>query len=406
MIGLLLALALLVQPADLPAPARTRASEAPKPDPMARYLTDLEKAGVLTADKQPATLERLRTELAAAEDDLVTGNAEVASVRLFRIVESPRYVQFEYAPDFANAEFTLARALIRAGGYKSAERYLLRVLGRGTKSPFFAPAYRALVDVALETHEQAAILAVLDHFAQDWQARDGGALPRDSEAEHAYLAAKVAYEGGDAGPRRGAVRRGRPPVALLRRRALLPRPHPGPQGHYAAARRSLCEIVEQIDQDRFTFFIDGRYYGIKDLAFLALGRIAHEQGEVRRRLLLLLPRPRGLGAPPRRPVRGLVVDVPEGGVRGGGRVPRGVRPVVRQDAARPGRAAAARDDRSQVLRVRSGAHDAGRAGQDLRADRGARSPPCSRTRRSEPRSTSACSASGRSARRGTRSSSC
>ena len=32
-----------------------------------------------------------------------------------------------------------------------------------------------------------------------------------------------------------------------------------------------------MDQDRFTFFIDGRYYGIKDLAYLALGRIAHEQ---------------------------------------------------------------------------------------------------------------------------------
>jgi tetratricopeptide (TPR) repeat protein len=39
----------------------------------------------------------------------------------------------------------------------------------------------------------------------------------------------------------------------------------------------MCEIVEQVDQSRFTFFIDGRYYGIRDLAYLALGRIAHEQ---------------------------------------------------------------------------------------------------------------------------------
>ena len=47
------------------------------------------------------------------------------------MVESPRYAKFDYAPEYAIAELTLARALIRAGGYKSAERYLLRVLGRG-----------------------------------------------------------------------------------------------------------------------------------------------------------------------------------------------------------------------------------------------------------------------------------
>ena len=285
MIGLLLALAFLAQQADLPAPAAhktataTATATATTPDPMSRYLADLEKAGVLTADKQPATLERLRGELRAAEDDLVTGNAEVASVRLFRIVESGRYGQFAYAPEYANAEFTLARALIRAGGYKSAERYLLRVLGRGTKSPFFAPAYRALVDVALETREQAAILDVLDHFAADWQARDGGALPRDAEAEHAYLAAKVAYEAGDAARAEGLFaqidRQSRFYAAALYFRGLIQ----ARKGHYAAARHSLCEIVEQVDQDRFTFFIDGRYYGIKDLAFLALGRIAHEQGK-------------------------------------------------------------------------------------------------------------------------------
>jgi TolA-binding protein len=265
--------------ATAPAAATAPAKREVAADPMARYLADLEKAGVLVDDKQPATLERLKEELAAAEDDLVSGNAEVASVRLFRIVESGRYGQFDYAPEYANAELTLARALIRAGGYKSAERYLLRVLGRGTKTQFFAPAYRAMIDIALETREQAAILAVLDHFAADWAARDGGALPHDAEMEHTYLAGKVAYEAGDM-PRAASLladvdRQSRFYAAALYFRGLI---H-ARKGHYAAARRSLCEIVEQIDQSRFTFFIDGRYYGIKDLAFLALGRIAHEQGK-------------------------------------------------------------------------------------------------------------------------------
>jgi tetratricopeptide (TPR) repeat protein len=268
MLGLLLAL--LLQKAD---PA---AAAAPASDPMGQYLADLEKAGILTGDKQPATLERLKAQIGAAEDHLVTGNAEMASVTLFRLVESPRYAQFAYAPEYAIAELTLSRALIRAGGYKTAERYLLRVLGRGTKSPAFAPAYRAMVDIALETREQAAILAVLDHFGADFAAR-GGTLPRDSEKEHTYLAAKVAYEAGDTARAESLFaavdRQSRFYSAALYFRGLIY----ARRGHLASARRSLCEIVEQVDQDRFTFFIDGRYYGIRDLAYLALGRIAHEQ---------------------------------------------------------------------------------------------------------------------------------
>jgi tetratricopeptide (TPR) repeat protein len=244
-------------------------------DPMARYLSDLEKAGVLGDDKTPATLEKLREELAAAEDDLVTGNPEVASVRLYKVLESQRYAQFDYAPDYATAELTLARALIRAGGTKSAERYLLRVLGRGVQASQFAPAYRALVDIALETKEEAEILAVLDHYDQE----RGEPLPRDSAAEHAYLAGKVAYEAGD-GARAETLftqvdRQSRFYAAALYFRGLIQ----ARQNHFASARRNLCEIVEQADQDRFTFFIDGRYFAVKDLAYLALGRIAHEQGK-------------------------------------------------------------------------------------------------------------------------------
>ena len=134
-----------------------------------------------------------------------------------------------------------------------------------------------MVDIALETREQAAILAVLDHFGKDFAAR-GGTLPRDSEKEHTYLAAKVAYEAGDT-PRAEALfsdidRQSRFYAAALYFRGLIQRA-PGPPR--VGAPQSLCEIVEQVDQNRFTFFIDGRYYGIKDLAYLALGRISHEQ---------------------------------------------------------------------------------------------------------------------------------
>ena len=360
---------------------------------------------MLTGDKTPATLEGLKEVIAEAEDDLVTGNAEIAAVQLFKVIESPRYAKFDYAPEYAIAELTLARALIRSGAYKSAERYLLRVLGRGTKSPAFAPAYRAIVDIALETHEQTEILAVLDHFGQDFAAR-GGVMPRDSEKEHTYLAAKVAYEAGDTLARRGAVLQHRPAVPLLRGGAVLPRPDPGAPGALRVrAPKSLrdrragrSERVHLLHRRPLP-----RHQGSRvPRARTHLARA----GEVRRRVLLLFPRPRGFGAPARRAVRGVLVDVPGGRVRGGERVPGGVRPVVRQDAARARRAAAARDDRPQVVPFRRDARHAGQAGQDLRPDAGEGRGAAQESRRSGSRSTAACSASGRSRRRAIRSSSC
>jgi tetratricopeptide (TPR) repeat protein len=208
----------------------------------------------------------------------VTGNAEMATARLFRIVESVRFAKLAYSPEYANAELTLGRALVHAGAYASAERYLLRALAHGGKSPFFAPAYRAMVDIALETREQTAVLGMLDRAGADLKGADVD-LPRDSRAEHEYLAGKVAYEANDL-PGADAHfanvdRQSRFFAAALYFRGLA---H-ARKGHYAAARASLCEIVEQADQDRFTFFIDGRYYAIKDLAYLALGRISHEQAK-------------------------------------------------------------------------------------------------------------------------------
>src|SRR4029077_17215580 len=54
---------------------------------------------------------------------------------------------------------------------------------------------------------------------------------------------------------------------------------PARQSQLASARRNLCEVLEEAGQDTVLFVIDGRYFAVKDLAYLALGRIAHEQGK-------------------------------------------------------------------------------------------------------------------------------
>jgi tetratricopeptide (TPR) repeat protein len=263
---------LLAQQAEA-AGAGDAGSATSKGDPVSQYLSDLEQAGVLGGSDVAPSLPHLKDILRSAEDDLVTGNPQVATTRLFRVVESPQWKAFSYAPEYEAAEFTLGRALARVGAYDSARRYLLRVLGHGPKHPYFAPAYRTMVDAALETREQVAFLTLLEGIKSE------DPLPRDSENERGYLRGKVAYERGDlaaAAASFGEVdRQSRFQASALYFRGLIA----ARQQRFAMARRNLCEIVEQADKDRFSFFIDGRYYAIKDLAYLALGRIAHEQGK-------------------------------------------------------------------------------------------------------------------------------
>jgi len=242
---------------------------AAAPDPVGQYLGDLERAGIVHAKE--ASLDGLREGLVAAENDLVTGNVQTATTNLFALVESTAFAKFHDDPEYQNAELTLGRALVKGGAYGAAERYLGRVLARGPQQPFFGAAFRATVDIALETREEAAVLARLDERVS------GQPLPRDSANERAYLAGKVAYATGQFAAATRAFsevdRQSRFFASSLYFRGLID----ARSQHYASARRNLCEIVEQADNDRFTF-VDGRYWAIKDLAFLALGRIAHEQG--------------------------------------------------------------------------------------------------------------------------------
>src|SRR5207245_1737972 len=97
--------------------------------------------------------------------------------------------------------------------------------------------------------------------------------------ELAYLRGKVAYEHKDL-PRAETAfasidRRSRFYAASLYFRGLIR----ARRGDWRLAKDAFCEIVEQPDKDKFSFFIDERYFPLKDLAYLALGRISHEQGK-------------------------------------------------------------------------------------------------------------------------------
>jgi tetratricopeptide (TPR) repeat protein len=236
---------------------------------------DLEQARI-GAGGAAGSLDDLRAGLALAQEELVAGNVHSATARLATLVESERFAAFHADPEFLGAELTLGRALVRGGAYRAADGFLRRVLAAGSSSPsssaLFGAGYRAMVDIALETREEAGVLARLDAVAPP------ESLPTDARNERAYLSGKGLYGAAhfaEAAEAFEAVgRQSRFFASALYFRGLVN----ARTRHYGLARRNLCEIVEQADNDAFSFFVDGRYWAIKDLAYLALGRIAHEQG--------------------------------------------------------------------------------------------------------------------------------
>src|SRR5262245_24000796 len=160
-------------------------------EPIGKYMRDLEASHRLTAET--VSLETLKEALRIAEDRFIHDDARGATSLLFGVVESPRYLTWKDTPSYQNAEFLLGRALLRGSATLSAERYLLRVLAHGTEAPYFVPAHRALVDLALDTRDYARLLKVLDAVAP----LSSTTLPKDSRSERAYLQARVAYDAGD-----------------------------------------------------------------------------------------------------------------------------------------------------------------------------------------------------------------
>ncbi|HTM19366.1 MAG TPA: tetratricopeptide repeat protein [Kofleriaceae bacterium] len=252
----------------------TPAAAAPKgggDTAMGDYFQALEKAGLLDVDT--GTQDTLKAELGVAERLLAEGSPMEAAVVLYGIVESPRYAAFTDFVEFGNAEYDLAVALGAAGAYDSALEYLVRAMERGPSSLYWAPAHRRAVDIALETRRFAEVLDLLVGV------KTSEPIPPGAAGERAYLRAEIAYGQGKLDEAEALLtpisRKSRLYSSALYLRSLIRTR----RGQFTGAAEALCEIVDTPDNDKFTFVIDDRYFRIKDLARLGLGRLAHEKSE-------------------------------------------------------------------------------------------------------------------------------
>jgi len=244
---------------------------APPSGPLAAYFTELQKIGLI--DVATGSQETLVRELDGAEQLLRDGASIDAAVALYTIVYSPRYQDFRDFVPYQNAEYDLGVALAASGAYGEAQDQLERVLQRGPSAPYWGPAHRRMVDVALDSRDHAGVLARLEAI------KTAEPIPPGAAGERAYLRGRIAYDANrldEAETQLATIsKKSRLYSSALYLRALIRTK----RGQLAGAAEALCEIAATPDDDRYTFVVDDRYFTIKDLARLGLARIAHEQGE-------------------------------------------------------------------------------------------------------------------------------
>jgi len=243
------------------------APKRPVPE-AAAYLAELEKRGLM--DATLGTPARLTAEVLAADTDLVAGNVAQAAARLYAVVEGPRWQDLSDADDFQDAEYRLAVALQRGASFDTARRYFLRALGRGPKGVFYLPALRGFVDVCIEGQTLRSCVEESDRVGAS-----------DMNEELAYLRGRAAFEGVSPDPQMKAedeLARVTPKSRFYSSAIYLRGILRVKQRDWKGASDALCVVADVKDGDSIRFFIDGRFYALRDLARIGLGRVAHEEG--------------------------------------------------------------------------------------------------------------------------------
>ena len=251
--------------------ATATAAQAAPDDPLAKYYRQLAQMKLI--DTESGTAESLKRELRVAEGLLNDGAYANAAVALYAIVKSPRYTAFTDFIEFQNAEYDLGVALSRAGAYGAALEILEQALRRGPSAHYWGPSHRRAVDIAIETRDHAGVLARLEAI------KTTEPIPPAAAGERAYLRGRAAYEAGklaDAEVELATItRKSRLYSSAVYLRGVIR----ARRGQYKEAAEAMCEVAGTPDSDKLTFVVDDRYFTIKDLARLGLGRLAHENGE-------------------------------------------------------------------------------------------------------------------------------
>jgi tetratricopeptide (TPR) repeat protein len=212
--------------------------------------------------------------LAEVEDLTRAGRTDEAIARMAEIVEHPRFDPYVESEDGRAAVFLLGDALASAGAYEPARAYLRRLVGQASAwvapATFARRAVRRLVEIGVEADDAKGAVDDLKDLP--------ATVPEETHGDLVYITGRAREASGDAD---GAMtmyasvpRSSRfwAQATYLHGLLLVERQK------YKEGEDLFCKIADPNRQDRTSpTFGDEHYFAIRDLARLALGRVAHEQ---------------------------------------------------------------------------------------------------------------------------------
>lgn len=253
--------------ADGPAPAPAPAPSDPtRGDKMRAYHDALSKRRL---GSQEGVSEQLPERVAEAEAMVSSGRHDEAIALLTAIVEYPGFDSNEQSTAGRAALYLLGSSLATQGIHDTARAYLRRSIAKnfGPQSP---RSVRRLVEIALERRAYDAGL-------QDVAAVPANAPP-ETLAEISYLRGRARQAAGDVDGALAEYARVPQTSRFWSQATYLSGLMQVDRGKMREGEALFCKVADPKRQDKSVpVFADERFFAVRDLARLALGRVAHEQ---------------------------------------------------------------------------------------------------------------------------------
>jgi tetratricopeptide (TPR) repeat protein len=278
------ALVASVAHAQTPPPAPPAAAPAPSTpapaDAMPSYADAMRAYHAALAARHlgsqgDLSLDDVSARVAEAEEQVRTGRIDEAIARLTELVELPAFEPFVGNDAGRAAIYLLGDALATAGAYAPARAYLGRLLtspgaweGRAT---YAHRAVRRLVEIGLETERWQQTLADL--------APVPASAREETHGEVSYVTGRAREAAGDPDGASTAYAQVTPASRFWSQATYLRGLIAVEHARWKEGEDLFCKVADPKRQEGTApVFADERFFAVRDLARLALGRVAHEAG--------------------------------------------------------------------------------------------------------------------------------
>ncbi len=235
---------------------------------MAAYNRALAERRLETAE--PLTPAILGERLLEAQELSAAGRRDELIGVLVRLVESPRFADFADGDQGHAAVYALGDALASAGAHEPARGYLRKLLPLSPSDTYARRAVRRLVEIALDTEVSAPIL-------EDLKMVPAG-QPEETRGEIAYLTGRARELAGDPDGAFKWYAQVTEKSRFWAQAVYLSGLIEVERGRLREGENLFCKVADPARSAKTApFFADANFFAVRDLARLALGRVAHEQ---------------------------------------------------------------------------------------------------------------------------------